>query len=50
MPLISIFWGFIVPSGVILYWVTSNGVQIGQHELRLVLLNLQVEPADALVV
>ena len=23
MPLISIFWGFIVPSGVILYWTTS---------------------------
>src|SRR5437870_1699263 len=31
MPLISIFWGFIVPSGVILYWTTSNLVQIGQQ-------------------
>ena len=31
MPLISIFWGFIVPSGVILYWTTSNAVQIGQQ-------------------
>ena len=31
MPLLSIFWGFIVPSGVILYWTTSNAVQIGQQ-------------------
>jgi YidC/Oxa1 family membrane protein insertase len=31
LPLISVFWGFIVPSGVILYWTTSNLVQIGQQ-------------------
>ena len=35
MPLISIFWGFIVPSGVILYWTTSNAVQIGQQSFLL---------------
>src|SRR5438105_9265255 len=35
MPLISIFWGFIVPSGVILYWTTSNLVQIGQQHFLL---------------
>src|SRR5436305_89497 len=35
MPLISIFWGFIVPSGVILYWTTSNAVQIGQQHFLL---------------
>src|SRR5205807_1547585 len=35
LPLISIFWGFIVPSGVILYWTTSNLVQIGQQHFLL---------------
>jgi YidC/Oxa1 family membrane protein insertase len=35
MPLISIFWGFIVPAGVILYWTTSNLVQIGQQHFLL---------------
>src|SRR6266550_1634765 len=35
MPLISIFWGFVVPSGVILYWTTSNAIQIGQQHFLL---------------
>jgi YidC/Oxa1 family membrane protein insertase len=35
LPLISIFWGFVVPSGVILYWTTSNLVQIGQQHFLL---------------
>ena len=35
LPLISIFWGFVVPAGVILYWTTSNLVQIGQQHFLL---------------
>src|SRR5206468_3467351 len=35
MPLISIFWGFVVPAGVILYWTTSNAIQIGQQHFLL---------------
>jgi YidC/Oxa1 family membrane protein insertase len=31
MPLIFGFWGFIFPAGLVVYWSTTNGIQIGQQ-------------------
>jgi YidC/Oxa1 family membrane protein insertase len=31
MPLLFGFWGFIFPAGLVVYWSTTNGIQIGQQ-------------------
>src|SRR5205823_6476112 len=33
MPLLFGFWGFIFPAGLVVYWTTTNAVQIGQQYL-----------------
>ncbi|HEX2089648.1 MAG TPA: YidC/Oxa1 family membrane protein insertase [Actinomycetota bacterium] len=35
MPLLFGFWGFIFPAGLVIYWTTTNLVQIGQQRLML---------------
>jgi YidC/Oxa1 family membrane protein insertase len=35
MPLLFGFWGFIFPAGLVVYWTTSNLVQIGQQHFML---------------
>lgn len=36
MPLIFGFWGFFFPAGLVLYWTTTNLVQIGQQHFLVV--------------
>jgi YidC/Oxa1 family membrane protein insertase len=31
MPLLYVVWGFAFPAGLIVYWTTANGIQIGQQ-------------------
>ncbi len=31
MPLLFGFWGFIFPAGLVVYWTTTNSIQIGQQ-------------------
>jgi YidC/Oxa1 family membrane protein insertase len=35
MPLISAFWGWLFPAGLVLYWSVSNALQIGQQAVML---------------
>lgn len=35
MPLLFGFWGFIFPAGLVIYWTTTNLVQIGQQRFML---------------
>ncbi|MDP8956357.1 MAG: YidC/Oxa1 family membrane protein insertase [Actinomycetota bacterium] len=35
MPLLFGFWGFIFPAGLVIYWTTTNLVQIAQQRLML---------------
>jgi YidC/Oxa1 family membrane protein insertase len=35
MPLLYGVWGFAFPAGLIVYWTTANGIQIGQQSLML---------------
>src|SRR4029078_2876856 len=35
MPLLFLVWGWQFPAGLVLYWTTSNGIQIGQQFLLL---------------
>ena len=35
MPLLYGVWGFAFPAGLIVYWTTANGIQIGQQTLML---------------
>jgi YidC/Oxa1 family membrane protein insertase len=35
MPLLFLFWGFLFPSGLVVYWTTTNLVQIGQQHFML---------------
>ena len=44
MPLVFGFWGFIFPAGLVLYWTTTNLVQIGQQHLLLSRSGIRTEP------
>ena len=35
MPLLFLVWGWQFPAGLVLYWTTSNGIQIGQQWILL---------------
>jgi len=35
MPLLFLVWGWQVPAGLVLYWTTSNAIQIGQQTVLL---------------
>jgi YidC/Oxa1 family membrane protein insertase len=35
MPLLFLVWGWQFPAGLVLYWTTSNGIQIGQQYILL---------------
>jgi hypothetical protein len=41
MPLMFGFWGFFFPAALVLYWTTSNLIQIGQQRLLLKVSHLE---------
>ena len=46
MPLLFGIWGFIFPAGLVLYWTTTNLVQIGQQHFMLPKRSDDQQPAE----
>jgi YidC/Oxa1 family membrane protein insertase len=47
MPLLFGFWGLIFPAGLVIYWTTTNLVQIGQQHFMLPRMQQQTTAAKA---